>query len=462
MTLQNAFVAKGWPRIGASELLLCCAAAGMAAAILFPSIIGLIVAVGAAAVLFTRPVVFLYFLVVLIPLQLPIPWDIAIRDVGSIARIALLVVALVSELQRIDWRGRSSATKNITILVIVYVCFCVATVVVHGYTYNGTRAAFRLVSYAALYFSAILLLKTEAQIRNVVMLVLASSIVVCAYGYWQWISDDFGSFWHSMYDAGEIPNFWRGRITSFFLNDNPFAAYLNLILSISIPLMVVKISSNLRRLAIAATITGLTCMLLTQSRGALVAFVALLFAAVFFFPTSKATRVAILAALALTLLAGVAVVSYLPERYSSFTEGDIGRLIIWGVAIDLFRTAPLFGIGFGSFRDLSGKYLQFILDTHNLYLKVLAETGVLGAVMYFGLKWIVVRNGIVYRRASPLQHVLAFAVVGSIVTELVHGFADVMLDVPQVASMSFLILALFVAAQGARTPVGRPSTNLQS
>jgi len=450
VTLQNTVVVKGLPRIGASELLIGCAAAGFAAATLSTSIFALVVAVGAVAVLLTQPLVFFYFLVVLLPLQLQIPWDLAIKDVASIARIVLLVVALISERQRINWRGQSITTKNITILVIVYVCFCVGTVITHGFAYYGSRGAFRLISYAALYFSAILLLKTEAQIRNVVVLLLASSLVVCAYGYWQWVNDDFGSLWHSMYDAGEIPNFWRGRITSFFLNDNPLAAYLNLILSISIPLMVVNISSNLRRLAIASTCSALTCMLLTQSRGALVAFIALLFAAVLFFPTSKAVRTAMLVALVLALFAGVAAVTYLPERYSSFTEGDIGRLVIWGVAIDQFLSAPFLGIGFGSFRDLSGQYLQFVLDTHSLYLKVLAETGVLGAAMYFGLKWIAARNAVRNRRASPLQRVLAFAVVGSIVTELVHGFADVMLDVPQVASLSFLILGLFVSAQKVR------------
>ena len=68
-----------------------------------------------------------------------------------------------------------------------------------------------------------------------------------------------------------------------------------------------------------------------------------------------------------------------------FTSGRTGLYLL---AIEGFRSAPLFGIGFDQFwtlvnpllTDIEGNVMQ---DTHNIYLQILCETGITGAVLIF-------------------------------------------------------------------------------
>lgn len=54
------------------------------------------------------------------------------------------------------------------------------------------------------------------------------------------------------------------------------------------------------------------------------------------------------------------------------------RIKMWMDALNLFENHPLFGIGWGGFRLLSGH----VLNAHNVYFQLLAETGVVGFSIY--------------------------------------------------------------------------------
>jgi len=66
-----------------------------------------------------------------------------------------------------------------------------------------------------------------------------------------------------------------------------------------------------------------------------------------------------------------------------FTSGRMG---LYALAIEGFRSAPLFGIGFDRFytlvnpllTDIEGNVMQ---DAHNIYLQMLCETGIVGTVL---------------------------------------------------------------------------------
>lgn len=68
------------------------------------------------------------------------------------------------------------------------------------------------------------------------------------------------------------------------------------------------------------------------------------------------------------------------ERFNSafveeeeLDESAQTRLILWSVAMDKFQSSPLVGVGFGNFKKMN----EYGLDTHNYYIKLLAEGGVL-------------------------------------------------------------------------------------
>lgn len=70
-------------------------------------------------------------------------------------------------------------------------------------------------------------------------------------------------------------------------------------------------------------------------------------------------------------------------RFMETSEaGDItlGRTVMWKIAWNQFISNPWFGIGWGRIRNFN------IIDsgTHNIYIQLLAETGVVGTLIYVG------------------------------------------------------------------------------
>lgn len=63
-----------------------------------------------------------------------------------------------------------------------------------------------------------------------------------------------------------------------------------------------------------------------------------------------------------------------------------GRLKLWGIALDLFISSPIIGIGWGRFSEhISGTYNVLnagqLNNVHNNYLQLLCETGIIGFIL---------------------------------------------------------------------------------
>src|SRR5262245_10188465 len=70
------------------------------------------------------------------------------------------------------------------------------------------------------------------------------------------------------------------------------------------------------------------------------------------------------------------------QRPDSSTET---RVILWNDALQVANTSPLFGTGFNTYAYMGrvGAYQ----DTHNIYLKMLVETGLVGLALFLLLLW---------------------------------------------------------------------------
>jgi putative inorganic carbon (HCO3(-)) transporter len=133
----------------------------------------------------------------------------------------------------------------------------------------------------------------------------------------------------------------------------------------------------------------------TESRGGVLGLAFALVAA-FLLLRHQRARV-----LAWTLIAAAGLAVYLPfhhdalHRLTHFGGGGSGREDQWTVAWRIFRAHPLFGVGLGNFTVLEPRYtlepgpmthVAIIAETpdivHNTYLQLLAETGVIGLIVF--------------------------------------------------------------------------------
>jgi O-antigen ligase len=72
------------------------------------------------------------------------------------------------------------------------------------------------------------------------------------------------------------------------------------------------------------------------------------------------------------------------QKYDPSTQG---RFEIWKLAMDIFKKNPFLGTGYDTFGALQG------FDTHNNYLKVLAEIGIMGFLIYLYLYYLAFKCG---------------------------------------------------------------------
>lgn len=77
-------------------------------------------------------------------------------------------------------------------------------------------------------------------------------------------------------------------------------------------------------------------------------------------------------------------ISRLMTTGTEVSEGDLNnRTIIWSSGIESYKDGnPLLGKGIGSFKEITGTYLNRSATAHNVYLSLLVELGIIGIILF--------------------------------------------------------------------------------
>ncbi len=142
--------------------------------------------------------------------------------------------------------------------------------------------------------------------------------------------------------------------------------------------------------SIAALSTLIVAILHTGSRGGLVVLFVGLLALLFCGGKSARRERYVITGLILLLFAGMLFLEFqkgtsLALRLEqSFRKGDTaGRTGIWRIALAMFLERPLLGYGGANNVSTLGGHLNLVSrDTHNLFLAILTEVGLIGAVPF--------------------------------------------------------------------------------
>ena len=166
-----------------------------------------------------------------------------------------------------------------------------------------------------------------------------------------------------------------------FLGPNEVAAFFNEYSIILMSLFFTMTWSTNRLLLGILILLNLFCVVFTYSRGAYGGLAIGLFI-LFALKNKKLLIPLILMALFWQVILpqkAVLRIKGTTNEYGQLDESSQRRINIWHQAIDLFQKNPVTGIGYGVFR-----YLGLDLgDTHNIYVKILTEQGIIGFLIFF-------------------------------------------------------------------------------
>jgi hypothetical protein len=452
------------------ELLIVAIALGLTIAAL-ASPLALPLAVGGtvfilAAVRF-KPL--LLVVVFCLPITPFLNWNFPVRDLSTLVRLSFfagLVVYRIShhkDLRKWLWSGWLTRA-----LLGYFAVAILSAVFFRSATLDAQRELMRLASYICFYYVITDWVESGEDVAGILKALMASTMLVALFGFYQMVIGGYSNLYDILYPVQDellqIPP-WEGRITSFLEHYNGLAGYLNLVLPFCLGFALRGTDPLLRTLSKWCFVFASIALLFTQSRGGLLAYAAMLVvSACFFAPTRKARmqRIAlvVIAAVILGVLAGM--------FFQRLTEVDefttVSRLAIWGGALTVFAGSPLTGIGYGNLRAFLGGLIGlpdgWMGDAHNLYLELLAETGIVGFLVFAMLIVIALRLALKrYRKTTDgfnqnvfdqnvfdqnvFDQIMGFAAFAAVCGVLVHGTVDYLFHTtPQVAALFFMILGM--------------------
>lgn len=264
-----------------------------------------------------------------------------------------------------------------------------------------------------------------------------------------------------------------------FINRHHFAGYMELALALPLGLLFSGAISRDRALlyGFAAAIMSIA-LIMTNSRGGIVSLVAEILFLVAVATTKRGRkrtaaenveakntrfqsvvmRIALGVALILVLFAGA--IMFGGEESLSRLVGTVnaadpttGRTHFWRVTLDIIRDYPLIGAGLGAYGlaytqyDTSGGMWR-VEQAHNDYLQVLADAGVVGAVL--GLFFLITLFRVGFKRRNSndvFRGGVATGALAGCFAVLVHSLFDFTLHTTSNALL-FLMLVAFATING--------------
>ncbi len=288
--------------------------------------------------------------------------------------------------------------------------------------------------------------------KNVLRLFFLSATCVCLVGIYQYIHS-VASQMQLWVDASQFPKLKRRMYATLF-NPNLLGEYLLLVLSVSGTLLVwlnkKKRWSKVWSLMLVSFIC-LLCLILTYSRGSWISLA--LMVAYWGIMLDKRLLWFLLAIPGVLFFYHGEVASRLWSLFDRQDTSVALRWALWDSTTYMIKENPMFGIGWNAFLDVYPEYNYFIQEgkiqiyhAHNMFLNILAEVGIPGALFYFSSMYgLVIEAFSARKKVNGYQAVMCYAFGAVVLSVTVSGFFDHNLYSHQVSVVFWQIAGLMAS-----------------
>lgn len=420
-----------------------------------------IVIVGAAIVFtlsFVESEPFFLLVIFLLPVNVILAGDSVVHDMGVALRMLVVVGFFLGKLirQELDVRALWRPAITRSSLLFLGALILSAILCTSGEVRAAIRGVYFISFYILFYLMAFVWMNSRERLEKLLLTLMASTLAVCAFAFYQFAVGSLTPLWSAMY-AGADPSGYLQRPPSVLDHPGHLAGYLITMLAFSLACFLLTDVRLWKLMSGCVLLAGTVALALTQTRGGMSAFGVVLLAAIWCFAKGWRNRILLtIGLLVVAITSAYLAANFGPERLK--TEGDqssMERIILWGVAWQLFQSSPLHGVGFGSFELISGRYLQDIpgmeqnLGAHNLYFELLAETGIIGLGAFFVFIFTAIRQGLRQLGAKDWLHrSVAFAAFAGGLGLMIAGLTDhTLFWSVQIGSLFWLFLGLLLASE---------------
>ncbi len=315
--------------------------------------------------------------------------------------------------------------------------------------------ALHIFALGAFFSLSLVCLDSAARLRRMALMITVFGFVYAFYAILQ-----------SVLSPGKIYGIYDPQpATPFgsFVNRHNFAALMEMVISIPLGLIFVgAVGRDKRLLYIVAIALMASALLLSGSRGGLVALIAEVLLLIILTTRSKG-RKNILVKVALSILLLCAAIggaifvggdTSLTRFSDAATTNNISssRYEIWGTTLKVISNHLPFGAGLGAFAQAYTKYdtasgLERVDQAHNDYLQVLADAGIVGLIIgVLFLFWFFREGSKNAAGTNTFRRGIAIGAFAGCFAILIHSIFDFVLHITAISVMFLTLLAMLVAS----------------
>jgi len=331
-----------------------------------------------------RPIVGIYYLVPLIPLQTAryalngLPLGQSLVEIILLGVLLGLVVRGEQILPKTSWNLVLSVYA-----IFTFVSLCMGSLFLgSGLPISLSGIDQRMADWTNYMTMPLLLFLTAATVRETrqmktLILLMCAATLLLDRSFWDTVSGrDFSAFSYDLQDES----------TAGYAGVNGMAAFMAEISVVLLALAVFERKRLLKSGYLTLFFCSAICLMYSLSREAYLAFLA----GCLFVGLMKQRKVLVLlAVLASTwsVWAPRAVVERVEmtydKNYGQLDHSSQVRVDLWEEGLHLFEANPLLGQGFDTYAYT--KHVHGYGDSHNIYVKVLVETGIIGLLLFLWL-----------------------------------------------------------------------------
>ena len=302
--------------------------------------------------------------------------------------------------------------------------------------------------YVLIYFAVLLGVQTRRQAYHVVGAVLASSLLVSAYGIYQYFHG-VAMLTSEWVDVAQFPTL-KTRAFSTLQNPNLLAAFLLMVMSLAGGIFFSTQRLRIRLPLLLVGAVALLCLIFTYSRGAWVSLVVITVICGFLF----SRRLLWVLGPALGIIGFFARDLVVARVASIFNPTDTSatlRMALWESTWSMIADHPVTGIGWGAYQFVYPAYDFFIQDpgtiifhAHNLYLNIAAELGLPGIALFLLalLAHVAIGFRVLRQTRLPEQRGIVMGLIAVVIGVLVNGMTDFALFNIEISMLFWLFVAL--------------------
>lgn len=364
--------------------------------------------------------------------------------VTEISSISIVVLWAVKKILTKDW---SLPGGFLALILITFLGWNILSFYNTDYLYDSFRGLLKVFKYVFLFMAAIDYFDSRVRIKRYLLYMAGICFFIALDGIIQYTAGA-DIIRHRVID----PLDHLHRVSASFVHSNDLGAYLVVMLAVILSLFFSSKRAFKQRLLIFLVILPVAWSLLkTQSRGAWLSFV---IAAIFLF-SLKSKKILVLMLL-LLLASPLILPDSVKERFSDIAAYNTAgttweRVKLWQGSIDMVKVHPVLGFGVNTytknFTDYASEDYPEVKYTHNSYLHMATEIGVIGTAIFiiFLLSLIVSAAEVRTKLQRGIYRDLYLGLLAGSTGFLCHCFVDTHLYSVTLAAFIFLCLGLIVA-----------------